>query len=81
MLNNSFHRGNSYVEIYKDKLGGSIKSRLGVKAIRWRLYNKNNMIDLVNRVNGHIKHSNRLLQLNRVCANLNIELRYYNKLS
>lgn len=56
----------------QNKLGGSIKPRAGVQAIRWRLHNKPGMIDLVNRINGYIRHTSRLLQLNTVCAVLNM---------
>ncbi len=56
----------------QDKLGGSIKPRSGVNAVRWRLHNKAGMIMLINNINGHIRHSARLVQLHRVCAHLNI---------
>ena len=55
-------------------LGGSIKLRSGAKAVRWRLHNKPGMINLVNRVNGNIRHSNRLLQLNKVSATLGLQV-------
>jgi len=32
------------------------------------------MINLINRVNGNIRHSNRLLQLNNVSATLGLEV-------
>ena len=32
------------------------------------------MIDLVNRINGYIRHSSRLVQLNRVCTVLGVEV-------
>lgn len=32
------------------------------------------MQDLVNRINGYIRHSSRLVQLNRVCAFLDVQL-------
>lgn len=54
------------------KLGGTIKVRSGVKAFRWRLHNKKGMITLIQCINGHIRHSNRILQLHRVCQQLNI---------
>ena len=62
------------LRIIQNKLGGSIKPRSGVQAIRWRLHNRSGMIDLVNRVNGYIRHSSRLVQLNRVCAVLGVQL-------
>ena len=48
-------------------LGGSIKMRSGAKAYRYRLHNKLGMIKLMNCINGHVRHSARLLQLHRVC--------------
>ncbi len=53
-------------------LGGSIKMRSGAKAYRYRLMKQSDMIKLINGINGHIRHSARLLQLHRVCSQLNI---------
>jgi hypothetical protein len=58
----------------QDKLGGSIKMRSGAKAYRYRLNNREGMITLVNSINGHIRHTSRLLQLHRVCQQLNISV-------
>jgi hypothetical protein len=58
----------------QDKLGGSIKIRSGAKAYRYRLINKNGIIRLINGINGHIRHSARLLQLHRVCSQLEIKI-------
>ena len=55
-------------------LGGSIKMRSGAKAYRYRLHNKQGMITLIQNINGHIRHSARLLQLHRVCQQLNFPL-------
>lgn len=62
----------SLLEYIKDKLGGSIKSRSGAKAYRYRLHNKEGMIKLTHLINGRIRHSSRLVQLHRVCQNLDI---------
>lgn len=62
------------LRIIQNKLGGAIKPRSGVQAIRWRLHNRAGMIDLVNRVNGYIRHNNRLVQLNQVCTTLGLRL-------
>jgi len=62
------------LRIIQNKLSGSIKLRSGVKAIRWRLNNKTHMINLVNRVNGYIRHSKRLTQLNKVCTVLDMQI-------
>jgi ubiquinol-cytochrome c reductase cytochrome b subunit len=62
------------LRIIQNKLGGSIKPRSGVQAIRWRLHNRSGMLELINRINGYIRHSSRLVQLNRVCALLSVKL-------
>lgn len=53
-------------------LGGSIKMRSGAKAYRYRLHNKKGIINLINCINGYIRHSGRLAQLHRVCQILEI---------
>jgi hypothetical protein len=60
--------------IIKQKLAGSIKSRSGVKALRYRLHNNKGMIDLVTRIKGNIRHTSRLKQLEKVCLLLNIQI-------
>lgn len=62
--------------IIKQKLGGSIKLRSGVKALRYRLHNKKGMIDLINRINGKIRHTSRIKQLESICLSLNINIIY-----
>lgn len=64
----------------QDKLGGSIKMRSGAKAYRYRLHNKQGMINLINCINGHIRHTSRLQQLHRVCQKLGISVIYPTKL-
>jgi hypothetical protein len=59
------------LRIIQNKLGGSIKMRSGAKAYRYRLTNREGMINLVNCVNGYIQHTTRLQQLHRVCQQLN----------
>jgi LAGLIDADG endonuclease len=58
----------------QNKLGGSIKLRSGAKALRYRLHNKEGIINLISRINGKIRHSARLKQLNLLCTKLNIQL-------
>jgi LAGLIDADG endonuclease len=58
----------------KQKLGGSIKLRSGVRAVRYRLHHREGMCELIKRINGNIRHSARLEQLNKVCLVLNIPL-------
>jgi hypothetical protein len=60
----------------QDKLGGNIKIRSGAKAYRYRLHNKQGMINLINCINGNIRHTSRLQQLHRVCQQLNISILY-----
>ena len=62
--------------IVKQKLGGSIKLRSGAKALRYRLHNKKGMINLINRINGKVRHTSRVKQLQSVCSKLNIKLLY-----
>lgn len=62
--------------IIKQKLGGSVKLRSGVKAVRYRLHDNKGMIDLITRINGKIRHTSRLKQLEKVCILLNIEIIY-----
>lgn len=56
----------------KNKLGGSVKLRSGWNAFRYRLQNKEGMINLVNRINGNIRNSKRIPQLKKICSILNI---------
>jgi hypothetical protein len=65
----------------QDKLGGSIKMRSGVKAYRYRLHNKQGMINLINSINGNIRHTSRLQQLHRVCQQLDIPVIYPTQLN
>ncbi len=65
----------------KQKLGGSVKIRAGINAIRYRLHHKAGMNDLVTRINGHIRNSVRLKQLELVCKTLNITLKEPSKLN
>jgi LAGLIDADG endonuclease len=58
----------------QNKLGGSIKLRSGAKALRYRLNNKKSIINLINRINGRIRHSARLKQLNLLCSKLDMQL-------
>ena len=60
----------------QDKLGGSIKMRSGAKSYRYRLHNKQSMINLIYCINGYIRHTSRLQQLHRVCQHLEISVIY-----
>jgi hypothetical protein len=56
----------------QNRLGGSVKSRAGSASVRWRLTHRDGMIDLCNRINGHVRLNIRRKQLECVCALLNI---------
>ena len=58
----------------KQKFGGSIKLRSGMKWLRYRLHHKKGLLDLIKAINGEIRNPVRLLQLNKICANYNIPL-------
>ena len=62
----------SLLRFIQDKLGGSVKMRSGAKAYRYRLHNRKGMIQLIHCINGHIRHSTRIIQLHRVCQVLDI---------
>lgn len=62
--------------IIKQKLGGSIKLRSGTKALRYRLHNKKGMVELINRINGKVRHTSRVKQLESICCNLNMIIIY-----
>lgn len=55
-------------------LGGTVKKRNGINAYRYRLHNITGILALINFINGHIRHSGRLVQLQRVCIQLNINI-------
>ncbi len=57
----------------KQKLGGSIKSRSGAKAVRYRLCHQNGMVDLLHRINGSIRNSLRIVQFKRLCEKFSID--------
>jgi hypothetical protein len=58
----------------QNKLGGSIKLRSGAKAVRYRLHNKKGILELIGRINGIIRHTARMKQLNLICSKLGINL-------
>jgi hypothetical protein len=65
----------------KNVYGGSIKLRSGVSALRYRLHNKQGLLNLLNDVNGHIRSPIRLIQLNYICLKYHITLKYPEKLN
>ncbi len=58
--------------VIKNQYGGSLKLRSGSKSVRYRLHHKEGLLKLLNNLNGLIRHSNRLLQYNKLCFKYNI---------
>lgn len=56
----------------KQKLGGSVKLRSGYNSIRYRLHHKEGMLELIHRINGHIRKTVRIEQLRKMCEKYNI---------
>lgn len=69
------------LQAVKNVYGGSIKLRSGVNALRYRLHNKDGLLNLLNDVNGHIRNPIRLIQLNYICLKYDITLKYPEKLT
>jgi hypothetical protein len=69
------------LQIIKNVYGGSIKLVSGAKALRYSLRHKEGFLALVNDVNGEIRNSYRLMQLNKICLKYEIALIYSEKLT
>lgn len=69
------------LQIIKNVYGGSIKLVSGAKALRYSLRHKKGFLALVNDVNGEIRNSYRLMQLNKICLKYEISLIYSDKLT
>jgi len=69
------------LQIIKNVYGGSIKLRSGTKALRYRLHHKSGLIQIINDVNGQIRNSHRLVQLNKICLKYDLNLIFPEKLN
>ena len=69
------------LQIVKNVYGGSIKLRSGAHALRYRLHHKLGLLKLINDVNGEIRNSHRLVQLNKICYKYGLVLIYPDKLT
>lgn len=69
------------LQIIKNRYGGSIRLRSNAKALRYRLHHKSGLLALIIDVNGCIRNSNRLVQLNKICDKYGINLISPNKLN
>lgn len=56
----------------KQKVNGVLKLRSGSQSIRLRIFKKDQLIHIINRVNGHIRLASRYEQLKAVCAKFEI---------
>jgi len=63
----------------KNIYGGSVKLVTGKRGLRYRLRHKEGFLALVKDVNGEIRNSVRLMQLNKICLKYNIALIYPEK--
>ena len=64
------------LQILKNVYGGSIKLVSNANALRYCLRHKAGFLALVNDVNGLIRDSNRLVQLNKICIKYDLTLIY-----
>jgi hypothetical protein len=69
------------LQAVKNVYGGSIKLRSNAKALRYRLHHKEGLLSLINDVNGEIRNSYRLVQLNKICSKYELILVYPHKLT
>ena len=69
------------LQAIKNVYGGSIKLRSNAKALRYRLHNKEGLLNLINDVNGLIRNPNRLIQLNNFCIKYELTLIHPEKLT
>jgi hypothetical protein len=60
----------------QQRLGGSIYNISNAKALKYQLTSKNNLIKLINNINGLIRNPTRLLQMNKLCVKYDIPLIY-----
>lgn len=58
--------------IIKNKFGGSVRLRSGSNSFRYRLHSKVGLLQILNDVNGYLRHSTRILQYNKLCFKYNI---------
>jgi hypothetical protein len=69
------------LQIIKNVYGGSIKLRSGANALRYRLHHKAGLLAIIQNVNGLIRNSNRMVQLNKICEKYNLVFIYPSKLT
>ena len=62
------------LEIIVNKIGGKIEKKSGINWVRFRLHNKQGILDLINRINGELRNPVRISQLKKLCDKFNIPL-------
>lgn len=68
------------LQTVKNVYGGSIKLRSNCNGLRYRLHHKEGFFNLISDVNGHIRNSNRLVQLNKIFIKYNLNFIFPEKL-
>ncbi len=74
-------RDKKVLYLIQHKYGGSVKQVSNAYAFKYKLRNRAGLITLINDVNGLIRNPTRLLQMNKLCVKLNIELKYANNIT
>ena len=65
----------------KNQFGGSIKAVGKLKALRYRIHNKEGIINIINAVNGEIRNPTRIAQLFKISEKYKINLNYASNLT
>lgn len=68
------------LQVIKNIYGGSIKGVSGKFLLKYSLKDEKGLVALINDINGKIRNSYRLIQLNKVCLRYNISMIYPCKL-
>jgi len=68
-------RDGSILYLVQEKYGGSITRVSKANALKYKLWTKNGLINLINGINGLVRNPVRLLQLNKLCQKYNISLK------
>lgn len=62
--------------LIKQRFGGYVKLGLKGNWLRYRMHNKEGMLDILNAVNGEIRNPTRLLQLKKICESYGVPIIY-----
>lgn len=74
-------RDEHVLQIIKNIYGGTIKLRSGYQTLRYRLHHKSGLLNLMKDVNGQIRDSHRLVQLNKILNKYELTLIYPDKIN